>query len=47
MARYKVPDNTTDTANYNDSVSDEGLRKGWLANWLIVKKETELEGSCL
>ena len=24
-------------ANYNDWVSDEGLKKGWLANWLNTK----------
>ena len=33
-------------ANYNDWVSDEGLIKGWLANWLITERETELGGSC-
>ena len=33
-------------ANYNDCVSDEDLREGWLANWLIIERETELEGSC-
>ena len=34
-------------ANYNDWVSDEGLREGWLANWLITERETELGGSCI
>ena len=29
-------------ANYNDWVSVEGLREGWLANWLITEWETEL-----
>ena len=47
MARYKVTDKTTDTANYNDLVSDEGLRKGWLANWLITERVTGLRGSCI
>ena len=32
-------------ANYNDGVSDEGLREGWLANWLITERETVLGGS--
>ena len=34
-------------ANYNDPVSDEGLREGWLANGLISEKETEIGGSCI
>ena len=28
-------------------VSDEGLKKGWLANWLITEKVTGLGGSCI
>ena len=47
MARYKVTDRTTDMANYNDSVSDEVLREGWLANWLITERVTGLGGSCI
>ena len=47
MARSKVTDKTTDMANYNDLVSDEGLKKGWLANWLIIERETELGGNCI
>ena len=27
-------------ANYNDCVSDEGLREGRLVNWLITERET-------
>ena len=34
-------------ANYNDRVSDEGLREGWLANWLITERETGFGGSCI
>ena len=47
MARHKVTDKTTDMANDNDCVSDEGLKEGWLANWLIIERETELGGSCI
>ena len=47
MVRYKVTDKTTNMTNYNDCVSDEGLKKGWLANWLITEMETELWGSCI
>ena len=49
MARYKVTDKTTDTdtGNYNDWVSDEGLKKGWLANWLITERVTGLADSCI
>ena len=28
-------------------MSDEGLREGWLANWLITERVTELGGSCI
>ena len=34
-------------ANYNDWVSDEGLREGCLANWLIMERVTGLGGSCI
>jgi len=27
-------------------MSDEGMKKGWLVNWLITEKETVLGGSC-
>ena len=37
----------TDMANYNDWVSDEGLKTGWLANWLITERVTGLGGSCI
>ena len=33
--------------DYNDRVSDEGLRGGWLANWLITERNTELLCSCI
>ena len=26
---------------------DEGLKKGWLANWLITERVTGLGGSCI
>ena len=28
-------------------MSDEGLREGWLANWLITERVTGLGGSCI
>ena len=28
-------------------MSDEGLREGWLANWLITERITGLGGSCI
>ena len=28
-------------------MSDEDLREGWLANWLITEKETGLRDSCI
>ena len=31
----------------NDYVSDEGLREGRLANWLITDRVTGLRGSCI
>ena len=34
----------TDMANYNDGVSDEGLKTGWLANWLITERVTGTRG---
>ena len=37
----------TDMANYNDWVFDEGLKTGWLANWLITERATGLGGSCI
>jgi len=33
--------------NYNDLVSDDCLREGWLANWLITERVTELGSSCI
>ena len=26
-------------------MSDEGLKKGWLVNWLITEKEIEISGA--
>ena len=37
----------TDIANYNDCLSDDGLKKFWLVTWLITERETELGGSCI
>ena len=28
-------------------MSEEGLKKGWLANWLITERVTGLGGSCI
>ena len=30
-----------------ERVSDEGLREGWLANWLVAERVTGLGGSCI